>query len=515
MMKPFNLIKFAAISGCMLLCGNVHAQEPAPAQVSQVAQRAGNARQDILNGGTGADFDALIELIQNETAGPWFELDGLGGTIDEFESGVRVDPNGILSRDAKADRTGKLAELSQQARTALLNDDMAEVSGMRLISLTRLEQEVARRLEAGLPIVESMKHLGGLTKVEYVFAYPEDGEIVIAGPAEGWRYDANGMAVGVESGRPTLQLDDLVTVLRTFSPSGTNIFGCSIDPQAENIKAVQEFAAASQARGPLTPSGTRRWARQIEDLLGLQNITVYGVPANSRAARVLVEADYRMKLIGVGEIEGGSNVPSYFELLRKQPQLASGGLDAMRWWLTMEYDEVLHSTDQNAFQIRGSAVRCKSENQFLSDEGQRSNTGKAEPVNRQFAANFSDHYQELAQKDPIFADLQGIFDLALVAALIEREHLDDQASWDRGVFAANGEYQTKFYPVPKQVQSVVEYKVFNGKDVVLQAAGGVRGDIMSVVADASLRKAEPKLTGVADSAKASELPEGRWWWDAQ
>ena len=56
-----------------------------------------------------------------------------------------------------------------------------------------------------------MRHLAGLSQISYVFVYPENGEVVIAGPAEGWRYNEYGMPVGVESGRPTLQLDDLVT----------------------------------------------------------------------------------------------------------------------------------------------------------------------------------------------------------------------------------------------------------------------------------------------------------------
>ncbi len=31
-----------------------------------------------------------------------------------------------------------------------------------------------------------MRHLAGLTRLKYVFCYPESGDIVIAGPAEAW-----------------------------------------------------------------------------------------------------------------------------------------------------------------------------------------------------------------------------------------------------------------------------------------------------------------------------------------
>ena len=36
------------------------------------------------------------------------------------------------------------------------------------------------------------------------------------------------------------------------------------------------------------------------DALGRQDITMYGIDPRTHAGRVLVEADYRMKLVGIG-----------------------------------------------------------------------------------------------------------------------------------------------------------------------------------------------------------------------
>ncbi|MEW4490035.1 DUF1598 domain-containing protein [Thalassoglobus sp. JC818] len=475
-----------------------------------------SALQSALQGGTGADPDALINLILNQTEGPWQSVQGEGAADPEFfESGVRVDPNGVLTLSSHKDLTGNLAAMGVTSRVAALNEDMAQSSPLRLVSLTRLEKAVAQRLEEGKPVVESMKRLAGLSKIEYVFVYPESGEIVLGGPAEGWQYDEFGMAVGTDSGRPILHLDDFVTVLRTFSEDGTRIFGCSIDPRQENLKAVREFATASQQQGALSASRVNRWAQQIRNLLGLQDITVYGVPVDSRVARVLVEADYRMKLIGIGELEGGAEIPDYFELLREDPQFVSGGLDALRWWMTMQYESVLHSEDHDVYQIAGSAVKCQSENQFLADSGERVSTGQSEPVNRQFAENFTQHYAQLAQQDSIFADLQGIFDLALIAALIDRDELDHKAGWDRGVFASGGEYQPEVYAAPRQTESVVNHKVFNGRDIVLQVAGGVRADVVAALDSTQVAEDTSSLDTTAENAKAVDLPENRWWWDAK
>jgi len=64
--------------------------------------------------------------------------------------------------------------------------------------------------------------------------------------------------------------------------------------------------------------------------------------------------------------------------------------------------------------------------------------------------------------------------------------------------------------VPKEIDSVVNHKVYNGRDIVVQVAGGVRGDLLAVVSDAAVAK---ESRDVAPAA-APKLPAGRWWWDA-
>lgn len=452
------------------------------------------AQQPSLKG-TGADFTTLINLIQQQTSGPWQDIDGDGGTMTPFESGVRVDAKGVLKRVERRDAAGTLAAMVLAARKAAMNGDVAAPSELRMVSLTRLEREIAARLGRGERVPEEMKQLAGLSSVQYVFVDADSKELIIAGPAK-----ADGL----------LRLDDLVTVMRTYEGQGKQMFGCSIDPRKDGLAAVKAFAEESQARGPLAPGQAKRFAQQIGDTLGRQDITTYGVPADSRVARVIVEADYLMKLIGVGKVEGGENVPSYFDLLQKQPKLATGGLDALRWWMTLNLSEVLHNDGRTAFELKGTAVKCLSENQFITSTGGRTSTGKAEPINRQFAENFTKHYAELAAAHPVFADLKGVFELATVAALIQQEGLDMAAGWDRGVFASSGSFRTGQYAVPKEVDSVVNHRVLNGKDVIVQVAGGVRADVIGVVADASKESKAPAEA----LKKAGQLPAGRWWWDA-
>lgn len=484
-----------------------------PLPDERIEAQGQRASKRSLAGGQ-ADFGPLIDLIQNETTGPWMEIDGEGGTITEFESGVRVDPNGLLMKLTRQEQDNRLKSLGVKARVADLNEDMARQSPLRLVSLTRLEAEISKRVADGLPVVETMKNLAGLSKIEYVFVYPEEGELVIAGPAEGWRYNENGIPVGADNGRPTLQLDDLVTVLRTFSPDGNGFFSCLIVPRQEGLKKVQQYVARSNNAGPLRPGSLRSFAAQLQRLLGLQDIEIYGVPADSRVARVIAEADYRMKLIGIGKLDGGSDIPSFFELLPVTRETASQDVNALRWWLTMKYDAVLHSPDHNVFALQGSSVLCQSEDERITAEGERIHTGKAGVTNRLFAEKFTHHYEQLASRDLVFADLQNIFDLSLVAALINHERLDERIGWNHGSFSTDGMYQTAEYEPPQTVMSVVNHRVYNGKDVVVQVAGGVRGDLLSVVRDSKVVQEAARLANFAEQRPVPSLPEGRWWWDA-
>ncbi|MCX7419152.1 MAG: DUF1598 domain-containing protein [Planctomycetia bacterium] len=511
---------FQMIADAQFKAGDVAASRGTTRRIDQPEERSQaqgqqSRQQSMLGGGVVADFQSLIRLITEETSGPWKEVDGDGGTITEYQNGVAVNPNGLLTSLKKEEHTGRLKALGVNARKADLNADVAKRSDLRLISLTRLEHEAAKRLNEGRSVVETMKNLAGLTQIKIVVVDPETHDVLIGGTAEAWKYDSNGNPIGAESGRPMLQLDDLVTVLRTFSNEGQQNFGCSFNPRQEGLKQLQTYVEQSQARGPLAAgAAVKNWVNQLQSKLGPQDIELWGVPRDSRVARVVTEADYRLKMIGIGKLEGGSNVPSIFELMTVEEQ-KSAKLDALRWWLTMKYDAVLHSPDHNVFEIQGPSVQCLSENQYLNEKGERVGTGKADTTNRTFAENFTKHYTELARRDVAFADLQNVFDLALVAALLKNEGATARVGWDQGSFAANGMYQPTTYAAPQEVESVANHRVFRGKDIVVQVAGGVRGDLMAVVKDPNVMKSSDSLKPMTARAKATDLTQGRWWWDAK
>jgi hypothetical protein len=487
-----------------------------PIPESRDQARAQNSSRQSAAGGA-AQAAMLVNLIKNTTGDQddWQDEEGQRKQPIYWPPGIEVDPNGLLRGLTHQETGNVLASLGHRAREADLNTDLRATSSLRLVSLTRLEKEVSKRLAEGRTIPETMQHLAGLSQIRYVFVYPDQHDVVIGGPAQGWRYNEKGIAVGRESGKAALFLDDLVTVLRTFAPHGPGYFNCQIVPREEGLRRIKQFVEESNARGPLEPGAVRNWTNQLQQQLGLQDVEINGIPDDSRVAEVIFEADYRLKMIGIGKLAGVPGIPSVFDLFPKTGEVKSRRMDALRWWLSMKYDAVMHSPDRNVFEIQGAAVLCQSENEKISATGQRVHTGKSEAANRLFAANFTDHYSELAAQDPVFADLQNIFDLSLVAALLADNRVPDRLGWNLGAFAAEGAYHTAHYQSPKSILSVVNHRVYNGKDIVVQVAGGVDGQIRKVLSDPHVFRETTQLAGVQNKGRAPELPEGRWWWDAK
>ena len=101
--------------------------------------------------------------------------------------GIAIDAQGVLTVKEFNDPAGRLMRERQQAAQAQLPGDVARPNPLRKVALRRLEAAVAKQLAAGKALEEAMRYLAGLQRLQYVFFYPEEKEIVVAGPAEGWR----------------------------------------------------------------------------------------------------------------------------------------------------------------------------------------------------------------------------------------------------------------------------------------------------------------------------------------
>ncbi len=476
------------------------------------AGKARDAHAELeAQGGSMANFGPLMELIQDQTAPParWFDVDGEGGRMTEFAQGVFMGAPAVIVALTLAADDSRLISAFEMAKSANTNHNVHATSNLRLVSLPRLEQYVLSLTEAGLPVSDDVACLAGLTEVRYLFVFAETGDIVIGGPAGDWTVDDTGRTVGVAQHRPTLKLDDLVTLSRTFSSGGAGFFMCSIDPKPEQVKAVKNLVAKS---GTLSAQNVGAFTKTAEETLGLQNVIVHGVPADSRVASVIVDADYQMKLIGIGKRDGAGGMKSYFDLVSRSERRGSA-MDALRWWMTVGYDAIYVDPSQQAFEFSGRSIRCLSENQVVQNDGSRLATGKAEKANAEFARLFTENLPKLADQEMLFADLQNVFDLALVSALVQSHGIGHQVGWHSEVFGVDGSYQPSNADVPSELLTAANFRTYRGGDIVVQVAGGVRGDLKSIVQNPETFEISPEVAKKA--ATANPIGQsGRWWWDA-
>ena len=435
------------------------------------------------------------------------------GTITEYPNGVAVDPHGLLRLLLKEDSGKSLAELRAKSEAKAHWENVRQSSPLRKISLPRLEKQVQLCLAAGRPLTEDMQVLAGLQRIRYVFVYPQSGDIVLAGPAGNWTTGDEDLLVSTETGRSVMRLDDLVVVFRRMMSAADASFGCMIVPRQESLARVQDFLKQSAGR-PINADLRHAWLARLRAQLGQQDIEVYGLDPRTRAARVMVEADYRMKLVGMGLEEGVPGVPSYLAMVTIPPGGAAPPMSVLRWWFTVNYDAIMAADRGSAFAIQGQGVKVESENERLAAQGQRIHTGQSDELNRQFARNFTEHFEALAEKYPIYGELRNLFDLALVASLIRQQNLGEKVGWHMTCFGDSEAYPVALAPAPKTVESVVNCRVIHGVNIVAGISGGVRVAPASLTAQQAVKTEGDSALSQGRKAAISQPPANDiWWWD--
>jgi len=331
--------------------------------------------------------------------------------------GIAIDANGMME-NAQQDALGELNKLRTEALQAL-PEDLSKSCKMRKVSLRGLALAVENAKKTGQPIPDAAKYMAGLTRIEFVLIYPEQKDIVLAGPAEGWKVDANGNVVGSETNQPIMLLDDLMVALRSTMDARNGGISCSIDPTQQGLANMNRLM--SQLRTIGNPEMTKA---AIENAMGPQTITLDGVPATSHFARVLVAADYRMKRIAMGfEPSPVAGIPCYLNMIKT----ASKSMSTPRWWLEPNYEPILHSADKLAWCLQGASVKAMTEHDVAAANGQIQHTGRANSLAQKWADSMTANYGDLAVASPVFGQLQNCMDMAIVAALVVAEDMKTRA----------------------------------------------------------------------------------------
>lgn len=438
---------------------------------------------------------------------------GQGGQNQNATSniaGIAVDADGVLKMFAVTDRGGVLTKQRIEAARKTHDAAIWKSSELRKVSLNRLEAALQERLAAGEKPTDEMRNLVGLTRVKYVFFYPETNDIVLAGPAEPWADDLTGRARGIESGRPVVLLEDLVVALRAFGPQSRDsaVITCSIDPTQEGLANMQEFLRRIGRTNPnISEQGI---VRGLKESLGLQTIRITGVSANTHFAQVLVEADYRMKLIGIGLERPRTKIPSYVELANPR-SVAQNALQ--RWYFVPNYECVRMSEDRNAMELVGEGVKLIGESEFVAGDGSRVEAKADNPASKKYVDLFTSKYPELAAELPVYAQLRNLIDISVAAAFVQQQDFFVRAGWSMVTLGDEAKYPVETVSAPKRVESAVtSYR--KGNTLVTPIGGGVQMEPRLALASANVMKDDQGTVKQAhEKTTAVKLADGQWWWD--
>jgi len=409
-----------------------------------------------------------------------------GGHVSAV-GGVSIDADGILN-NATTDNLNKLSNLRRQALEKIPGD-LNGAAEMREISLRRLEAAIDDCAKNNKPLPDAVKYLAGLQHIRYVFVYPEQKDIVLVGPGEGWKVDGRGNVVGITTGRPVMLLDDLLVAMRTAKTAAQGGITCSINPTPEGLARMNQLKVRAGA-DPATVASAR------EKALGMQQITLHGVPETSHFARVLVAADYRMKRVAMAlDRSPVRGLPSYLQMIKGKATISP------RFWLEPKFDALLCDADGLAFELCGSSVKAMTEEDFIAASGSVQHSGKASPIAQRWAGIMTEKYPELAVADSIFGQLQNCMELAVVGAIIVKDRLPEKASYDLPTLLNSPAVKPDVFNAPKQVPSIASVK---GRLVAV--SGGV-----AINSWAYADKAKPSDKVAPVRAKAAFEKTAGWW----
>jgi len=266
-------------------------------------------------------------------------------------------------------------------------------------------------------------NLGGLTKIHGYVVDDANQDVILFGE--------------VDSEVPPLQTEDFVIALRNawlrYSTMEGNARyfsnpGCSIDPDPRVIGQLDDiknwFRANNSGHGG--DDAIQNWQQVCEQP---QGVRVLGIPFNTRFAKVMIDADYYMKKLVNGSVQVGvAGFESLTDMTMKKIRedvvnnrpisVRIGGLN--RFEFIPGGNTYLE--DEDIVFIEKCPVTLTTEEEYLSTKGdQIGGTGQADPLAQQFADSFSVHYDEIAKKEPIYLELEGLFRFVALAKIMKEK----------------------------------------------------------------------------------------------
>lgn len=493
------------IVGMILACLAMIGIAPLCAQTVDSTSNSGNAPAAnamgktadsvprVPGGGNGGrviqDWSTLMMLV-SQTVDPdqWRDFGGTGdSTMLPYPNGVWIDAQGQLKRMERS------AALGANVQSSAAHQRWMQASGLRSISLKKLDHAIRDRRELGLAATAQLQNVAGISHIEYVLVDRQAQDVILAGPAT-----AN-MSI--------LELEDLCLLLNVMNDH-TSPLGCSLDPSDKGLAAASQFLSHPNTIARLGRS-PQIVADQLKKQVGPHQVNVFGIEPRCSTALALVDADELMKRYGLGLSKGKVAVKTYFDHLNRGKSLKPQSL--IRWWFAYTDQPIIANTENVLFQMPKQAATVLSQEQWIAASGQREATGKVDPAADAFAKEFTEKFISIAANEPAFARIEGVFELGLALQV-----------------AIDGSQQTSLVPwfpnlcheaksiclhdrAPTSVEGVTAYDRLSNGTVVAVISGGVTVDPAAALSNNHAKPAA-YLSQPAQLKQAATADDA-WWWD--
>lgn len=485
-----------------VLIGSLHAAAQSSSDGSNAGVTAGGGTSGdessptaMPGGAVIADFDTLMNLIQ-QTIDPdsWLQAGGTN-TISPYPAGVYVDPKGYMKRMKES---GKLPVDLRLAGSEPAKHPWRKQSKLRTISLKQLDATLAAARSNGLqPAIDVLK-LAGLSRITYVKVLPDQEDVLIAGPSG--------------ENEHGFLLHDLATVASLINKQ-TMPMGCSIEPSNSGILAAQQMLQEPGTIDRLARN-PKLVVQQMQEKIGDHSVSVFGLPAQCSTAVALIDADEHMKRVAFGTVKTIPRVKTYFDFLDDQSTVPEQSI--VRWWFAFSDEPIRANGADHMFQLPDNSVCVLSEQQWVSQTADRAPTGKRDACADQFAKEISGKMPELRKSLPSYARLCGVFEsgLALQIAL-EVNNEPNLQTWFPNLCNLGKELcNNQSHPSPKSVEGLTTWHRLRNGTTVAVVSGGVKLDLQSASDRVNWKDAKFLASStVPNEATIVNTAHSQWWWD--
>jgi hypothetical protein len=245
----------------------------------------------------------------------------------------------------------------------------------------------------------------------------------------------------------------------------------------------------------------------MSEALGMAQAEVFGISSRTHFAQVLLEADYRMKLIGIGLEPKPVEMVTFIEAIKIPRQSV-----LQRWWFAPNYDCLRVTEDGMAFEIVGQGVQLDSQDKQITPDGRiLAMEGEPSAANLRYATSFTAKYETIADRVPVFADLRNMIDLAIAAAHMQHRDYFGAASWTMELLRDENQLSVQTCPEPRRVPCVVN-AVWK-RNRLVAPAGGVTIEPAQAWQPAHLIKDQDGAVSQRRDNIRATIPDDGWWWN--